>query len=87
MIFCLLLVLIVAIATLFWSPLDSSWISAIIALAALLVSFSKDYKSGYERGADDSWMFDKGANDKNYGGGPDSELKDNQDYNNGYNSQ
>jgi len=48
--------------------------------------FSKSYKRGYERGADDAWMFDKGAYDKAYRSGPDSSLKDDPDYRDGFNS-
>ncbi|MCK5095384.1 MAG: hypothetical protein KAR18_11690, partial [Spirochaetes bacterium] len=44
MILVLLLVLIGTIATLFWAPVDSSWISAIIVLAALLVSIISAFK-------------------------------------------
>lgn len=40
----LLVVLIGVIATLFWAPVDNSWISAVIALAALLVSLVSAFK-------------------------------------------
>ena len=44
LILILLVVLVGVIATLFWAPVDSSWISAVIALAALLVSLISAFK-------------------------------------------
>jgi hypothetical protein len=44
LILTLLVVLVGVIATLFWAPIDSSWISAVTALAALLVALISAFK-------------------------------------------